>query len=411
MTLSRPVLAPICRLSALPLLATLLAQPAAAQVLEASSDATIRDRLCLGGECADDPTPEFVAGSSTASLEIKDFRSRIDFVDTSTDVFPNTNWAIQLNEPDLSIASGGTEYFAIHDTSAGTVPFLVRGNAPTNALYVAESGLVGLQTSMPQSNLHIVDADILGEARIRLEETTGTPYSWDLRGNSAGFYLFDDITNRLPFQVRPGAPDSSIDIASSGNVGIGTNTPDAPLEVSNDDTFSFFRITAADAPTNQSVDVVFTQGPLGTGEFRYNIVDGDGPEMRLNADGDVTLTGTLTTGGPTCDSGCDAVFDAEFPRLSLSDHATLMWENGHLPAVGPTLPNAPMNVSEKMGGILNELEHAHIYIEELHATTAAQEDRLARQAEQLAAQGAALARQQALTARLLARLDQLEQAQ
>ena len=60
------------------------------------------------------------------------------------------------------------------------------------------------------------------------------------------------------------------------------------------------------------------------------------------------------------------MFDAGFERLSVSDHADLMWENGHLPAVGPTLPGAPMNVSEKMGAMLNELEHAHIYIEQLH---------------------------------------------
>ena len=48
-----------------------------------------------------------------------------------------------------------------------------------------------------------------------------------------------------------------------------------------------------------------------------------------------------------------------------------------------------MNVSEKMGGILNELEHAHIYIEDLNARLAAQE---------------------ALNARLIARLDALEAA-
>ena len=44
-----------------------------------------------------------------------------------------------------------------------------------------------------------------------------------------------------------------------------------------------------------------------------------------------------------------------------------MWEKGHLPAVGATLPGQPMNVSEKMGAMLNELEHAHIYIAELEA--------------------------------------------
>ena len=411
MTLSRPLFAPISRLTALPLLATLLAQPAAAQVLEASSDATIRNRLCVGGECADNPSTEFVADGFTASLEINDFRSRMDFVDTSTDSFPNTNWAIELNEPNASIAAGGTEYFAIQDLSAGTVPFLVRGAAPTNAIYVAESGAVGLQTSLPQANLHIFDDAVFNEAIIRMEEIGATPYTWDIRANNFGFYLYDPAAGTVPFQVRPGAPTSAIDIARNGTVGIGTAGASAPLEIGDEASFSFFRITAGGAAINQSADVVFTEGPLGTGEFRYNIVDGDGPEMRLNADGDVTVAGTLTTGGPTCDSGCDAVFDAEFPRLSVSEHAALMWENGHLPAVGPTLPGAPFNMTEKMGAMLNELEHAHIYIEELHAKTTAQEDRLARQAERLAIQAAALAEQQALTARLLARLDQLEQAQ
>jgi len=35
-------------------------------------------------------------------------------------------------------------------------------------------------------------------------------------------------------------------------------------------------------------------------------------------------------------------------------------------------------VPEKMGGMLNELEKAHIYIEQLHQKLANQEDRLSR---------------------------------
>jgi hypothetical protein len=43
-----------------------------------------------------------------------------------------------------------------------------------------------------------------------------------------------------------------------------------------------------------------------------------------------------------------------------------MWKNSFLPAVGPTVEGAPFNLTEKTGGILNELEKAHIYIEQLH---------------------------------------------
>ncbi|OWU80778.1 hypothetical protein ATO6_24500, partial [Oceanicola sp. 22II-s10i] len=164
-----------------------------AQVLEASSDATIRDRLCVGGGCADNPSPDFAADASGASLELRDFRTRIDFVDISTDSFPDTNWAIEANEPTLSIPSGGTEHLAVRDESASTVPFLIRGGAPTNTMYISADGAIGMGTSIPRQSLHIVNKGTLFEAGIRLEDTIGTPYSWDMRGNDAGFYLYDAI--------------------------------------------------------------------------------------------------------------------------------------------------------------------------------------------------------------------------
>ena len=236
---------------------------------------------------------------------------------------------------------------------------------------------------------------------LRLENTAVTTTKFDLLVSEYGFSIFDAVSSTVPVRIDPGAPPFRVSLASSGNVGIGTRYPAAPLELFGEDRFNYFRITADDAAINQSVDFVFTEGPLGTGELRYNIVDGDGPEMKLNADGDMVLDGTLTTGGPTCAGGCDAVFDADFDRLSVTDHATLMWENGHLPAVGATLPGAPINVSEKMGGILNELEHAHIYIEELHARLAFQEE----QREAQEAVNIALSEQ---LAALAARLEKLE---
>ena len=63
---------------------------------------------------------------------------------------------------------------------------------------------------------------------------------------------------------------------------------------------------------------------------------------------------------------CDGVFSPDFEVESIEEHAARMWGNSFLPAVGPTAPGAPFNVPEKVGGILNELEKAHIYIEQLH---------------------------------------------
>jgi hypothetical protein len=64
---------------------------------------------------------------------------------------------------------------------------------------------------------------------MRLEQNSGggfTAQTWDIAGNEANFFV-RDVTggSRLPFRIRPGAPTSSIDIAASGNVGIGTASP------------------------------------------------------------------------------------------------------------------------------------------------------------------------------------------
>jgi hypothetical protein len=64
-----------------------------------------------------------------------------------------------------------------------------------------------------------------------------------------------------------------------------------------------------------------------------------------------------------------------------------MWSAGFLPAIGSTVANEPINMTEKMGGVLNELEKAHIYIEQLHQELAQQKEifhqELAQQKEQL----------------------------
>ena len=82
--------------------------------------------------------------------------------------------------------------------------------------------------------LHITTSDTPAH---RLEQTSAggfTAQTWDIAGNEANFFV-RDVTggSRLPFRVRPGAPTSSIDISASGNVGMGTASPAAELNVLN----------------------------------------------------------------------------------------------------------------------------------------------------------------------------------
>ncbi|MEQ9239700.1 hypothetical protein [Roseovarius indicus] len=371
----------------LPLLAavSLLPAPALAQTVLSGAHSVDGD-FCAGVGCTDN---ENFFG---APMKLKANNTRLYFDDDSlpTSNYATNDWVLQANDSNIS----GDSYFAITDAETSNKILRLDAGAPANSLYVTEDGTLGLGTMLPQANLHIVDTSI-GEARLRLENTQGTNYAWDLRGNHVGFYLYDATAGTLPFNVRPGAPNSSLDVASNGNVGIGTPLPNAPLEVSDDATFSFFRITAEQAAINQSVDITFTGGPLGTGELRYNIVDGDGPEMKLNADGDMQIGGTLTTAG-SCSVGCDAVFDADYPLPSIEDHLAETLALGHLPNVGPTRHGAPWDMTDKLGRVLNELEHAHLYIGQLH--------------QELGAQKAEKQAMEAQIAALAARLDALERA-
>lgn len=156
-------------------------------------------------------------------------------------------------------------------------------------------------------------------------------------------------------------------IDPSGNVGIGTSTPVGRLHLEN--------------PTSNTVTMkLFNIGSSPSDHWEYNAVDavvkdhflinkvGSGiQELRLDEGGKMTIAGPLFTGGPSCGGGCDLVFDESFALESIEEHAEFMWENKHLRGVGPTQENAPsINLSEKVGGLINELEKAHIYIEQLH---------------------------------------------
>jgi hypothetical protein len=95
------------------------------------------------------------------------------------------------------------------------------------------------------------------------------------------------------------------------------------------------------------------------------------------------------TGGCT---GCDAVFTDEFELESIGDHAALMWEKGYLPAVGETHEGkVAIDVFQKTTGILQELEKAHIYIEQLHGRMQDKDAEMASLKDRLAVIEAALA--------------------
>jgi hypothetical protein len=110
--------------------------------------------------------------------------------------------------------------------------FEVDAGAPANSLKVASNGKVGLRTATPVLDVH---ANTTDTPAIRLEQNNSggfTAQTWDVAGNEANFFI-RDVTggSRLSFRIRPGAPTSSLDIAANGNVGVGTQSPRARVDL------------------------------------------------------------------------------------------------------------------------------------------------------------------------------------
>lgn len=194
-----------------------------------TKDQVINDDLivtfssCIGNDCVNGENFGF------DTLRLKENNLRLHFDDTSNSAsFPSNDWRIIANDT----SNGGLSYLAIEDSTAGRIPFRIEAGANANALYVEADGDIGIGTANPVVETHIVDGDT---PTLRLEQdgSSGfTAQTWDVAGNETNFFI-RDVTNgsKLPFRIRPGAPDSSIDIAASGNVGIGTSSPERALHV------------------------------------------------------------------------------------------------------------------------------------------------------------------------------------
>lgn len=363
-------------------------------------DVIITGSLCVGFDCNNGESFGF------DTIRLKENNVRIKFDDTSASAsFPNRDWQLTANDS----ANGGANKFSIEDITGGRIPFTIEAGAPSNSLFVDDGGRIGVGTATPVVEVHTKDGDT---PTLRLEQDGSSGFgvqTWDLAGNETNFFIRDTSNgSTLPFRIRPGAPSNAIYVDSTGNIGMGTTSPDAALDVEDNSTAQPSLKVSHTGAIAAATPIALLENSSGTssirrmlelknngGSFisltntaaadnRWNIVhENNAPnrfvisnsgdtdnELTLDADGNLTLTGTITTSGGTCGGGCDRVFTAEYDLPSIEDHASQMWANQYLPNVGPTEENTPINVSDKLGRMLNELEHAHIYIEQLNARIA-----------------------------------------
>ena len=124
-------------------------------------------------------------------------------------------------------------------------------------LRITNAGWVGIGTSSPSSLLHISGAN--GSGRLELQNTSGTTVTnWRVAPIISG-------TSNNGFEIRDVTQGASrFVIDSSGNVGIGTSSPDALLEVAGTTNDSLFNLTGA----GSNFELRATSGNGGTANSR-----------------------------------------------------------------------------------------------------------------------------------------------
>ena len=342
---------------------------------------SIDGALCVGPSCEPGDSPAF-------GIRLKSYAPDIEFYDVD---IPGKEWTMR----------GFTDRFEIEDRQ-GDIGLLIDPASSGPGISIAANG-VGFGTAFPSSELHAVDGLT---AALRLEQDTSGGFGhhvWDIGVSDAGLVISElgAFAATAPVIIENGARYAGLVMSASGHTGMGTDAPAAALHLVRDDATAQILVEEKNATANPRTLLNLTNNGRPEIVMANTATDGEwsfgaGTDFFLKTgtvgstsgaktkvftvknNGDAIVFGTLTTGGTTCGTGCDRVFDADYPLPSIAEHAAQMRILGHLPNVGPTPEGAPVNVSDKLGRMLNELEHAHLYIAELEAEVARLRDEVGR---------------------------------
>jgi hypothetical protein len=268
-----------------------------------NDDLIVDGSLCVGFDC----TCNYSFGFDT--IVLKENNLRIFFDDTSVAAsFPRNDWRIVINDS----ANGGASYFGVEDSTGGRRVFTLEAGAPSHSLYIDDGGRAGFGTSTPSVELHTVDGDT-PTLRLQQDGSSGfAPQTWDVAGNETNFFI-RDVTNgsTLPFRIQPDTPSSTLTMRSSGNVGIGTWSPNAPLHLLTDSsTDAEFRAERTSGSTLEfsAKSSRVTMGSASNHEVRFSS-NGTG-RLGISATGNVHV-GTSNIGTYShlfeVDNGVDSV--------------------------------------------------------------------------------------------------------
>ena len=356
-------------------------------------------RMCIGNAC-DDST---VGAPGQPPLKLRWSDPSLVFEDsTTTSSIPKRDWRIQINDNTV----GGLDRFSIQDEGdtpgeeIPVIPFTIIGGAPENSFWIADDGDIGLGTSLPQGDLHIVSSGT--PVSLRMQNGGASPYNWEMQSNSLNWFVKNVTGNRVPFVVRAGARDSTLVLSDDSFVGVGTAAPEELLHIRSDaantDAFALFDAngSGSDAAFRLRQNGVIPttwefRNQQDSGRLNVGIAGGNTPLkidnaaannlLKLGRNGkpdEVVVTGKLLVNNTELNVP-DYVFDDSYALRPLADVRSFIEANSHLPDVpsAADIAASGVDMTEMQMTLLKKVEELTLY-------TLALEDARAAQAQEIA---------------------------
>jgi hypothetical protein len=169
----------------------------------------------------------------------------------------------------------------------------------------------------------------------------------------------------------------------SGNIGIGTTNPERKLHIAG----SGPRILIEGDASNPEVNFKLTGDPASDiwAIYKHSVTEdlrfyqaGDKVVIQYNTGnvgiGTTNPTGKLDVNGSIYQRGgvlhADYVFEPDYKLETIEEHSDFMWQKKHLPAMPKMQKDENgreiVEIGARSKGVVEELEKAHIYIEQLN---------------------------------------------
>jgi hypothetical protein len=260
---------------------------------------------------------------------------------------------------------------------------------------------IGNTIRVTSETINVLNALLFGEGFTNQGITYDATWSGigavggDLRFIAGGDLTGSDYLDELIFSPH-------MRIISSGDIGIGKMSPSHKLDVA-----GTVQMTGFKMPTSAADGYVLTSDSSGLGTWQAATGGGIGGSGTMNNipkfTGSTTLgnsviyeysgnigigttnpRGKLDVNGPIYQRGselhADYVFEQGYKLESIDEHSEFMWKEKHLPAIPKAMTDDNgqeiVEVGSHRKGIVEELEKAHIYIEQLNKKNKELEKRL-----------------------------------